>query len=61
VVGGAGVPALAGTAPAVGSGRTSRYSASVHTNASAMTAVDRRTGSRISARRRGARPAPRVS
>jgi hypothetical protein len=49
VVVGVGVPPVpAGVDAAVGAGRTRRYSTSVATNATTSTAVDRRTGSRIS-------------
>jgi len=51
-------PTPAGRDAAGGAGRTSRYSTSVTTNAATRTAVDRRTGSFISAwgRRECSRP-----
>jgi hypothetical protein len=45
-------PRPAGRDAAGGAGRTSRYSTSVKTNAATRMAVERRTGSRISARAR---------
>ena len=54
-------PTPAGREAAVGAGRTSRYSTSVTTNAATRTAVDRRTGSFISAWPRRACSPPRAS
>jgi hypothetical protein len=54
-------PTPAGRDAAGGAGRTSRYSTSVTTNAATRTAVDRRTGSFISAWARRECSPPRAS
>jgi hypothetical protein len=54
-------PKPAGRDAAGGAGRTSRYSTSVKTNAAMRMAVDRRTGSFISARARRDCSPPRAS